>query len=108
MTKQPRSPGRAPAKMHEQSPQDNTLVADQFSATRFRDMQHIEDRQFTSMQEQKTRFPIAEGIGIFVGVVAWDLLSEGYVEITRALSIAAPCSLAWFALRYWKNRKQKK
>lgn len=52
---------------------------------------------------QHTTFPIAEGVGIFVGVVAWYLLADGSFEVLRALFIAVPCSLVWFGLRCWKD-----
>lgn len=52
---------------------------------------------------QHTTFPIAEGVGIFVGVVAWNLLSDGSIEVIRALLVAVPCSLIWFGLRCWKD-----
>jgi hypothetical protein len=56
------------------------------------------------MARPRTPFPISEGFGIFVGVVAWDLLTDGQLEIIRAALIASICSLAWFGLRCWKNR----
>lgn len=56
-----------------------------------------------AMPAPHTTFPTAEGIGIFVGVVAWDLLAEGHPHIIKALLIAVPCSLVWFALRCWKK-----
>ena len=49
---------------------------------------------------------MAEGVGIFVGVVAWYLLAEGHIEVIRALLIAGGCSLVWFGLRCWKNRRR--
>ncbi len=55
-------------------------------------------------------FPIAEGLGVFIGIVAWDLLAEGRMEIIKALLIAAPCSLIWYGARCWlaqKHRKQR-
>ena len=52
---------------------------------------------------QRTTFPISEGVGIFVGVVAWNLLSDGSIEVIRALLVAVPCSLIWFGLRCWKD-----
>lgn len=57
------------------------------------------------MSAPRTTFPMAEGVGIFVGVVAWHLLADGQIEAIRALLIAAGCSLVWFGLRYWKNRR---
>ena len=58
------------------------------------------------MAVRQKNFPIAEGAGIFVGVLAWDLLSEGHLNILKALAIAVPCTLVWFALRYWKQKSQ--
>jgi len=49
-----------------------------------------------SIAVPRTRFPIAEGFGIFFGVVAWDLLADGHLEIIRAAFIASVCSLVWF------------
>ena len=60
------------------------------------------------MASGPTPFPIAEGIGIFVGIIAWDLLSEGRMEIVKALIIAAPCSLIWYGARYWFARRSRK
>ena len=68
---------------------------------------HLDDRQHNFMPVRKSRFPVAEGVGIFVGVVAWDLLSEGYMDIARAILIAAPASLVWFAARCWKDHSSK-
>ncbi len=50
-------------------------------------------------------FPIAEGLGIFVGVVGWDLLSEGHLELVKAALIAGPATLVWYALRWWHERR---
>ena len=60
------------------------------------------------MADPHTTFPIAEGIGIFFGFVAWDLLVEGHPEIIRAAIIASVCSLVWFGLRCWKNKTRNK
>ena len=56
------------------------------------------------MPAPHTTFPVAEGIGIFVGIVAWDLLADGHIEIIKALLIATPCSLVWFGLRRWREK----
>lgn len=48
-------------------------------------------------------FPTAEGLGIFVGVAAWDLLTEGQLEFIKALAIAAPCTLIWYGMRCWRK-----
>jgi len=57
------------------------------------------------MRAPRTTFPMAEGAGIFVGVVAWYLLADGHIEFVKALLIACGCSLVWFGLRCWKNRR---
>ena len=44
------------------------------------------------MPLRPTSIPIAEGAGIFVGVLAWDLLSEGRLDLVKALAIAVPCT----------------
>lgn len=49
-------------------------------------------------------FPLAEGIGIFVGIVAWDMLVEGHAELIRPLGIATVCSLIWYGVRLWRER----
>ena len=60
------------------------------------------------MAKHQITFPVAEGLGIFVGIVAWDLLTDGRVDIAKALLIAAPCTLVWFGIRYWKQRVKDK
>jgi hypothetical protein len=57
-----------------------------------------------AMGSPHANFPIAEGLGIFVGVVAWDLLADGHLEIIKALLIAVPCSLIWFGFRRWREK----
>ena len=51
------------------------------------------------MIKPQVTFPVAEGVGIFVGIVAWDLLTDGRVDIAKALLIAAPCAIAWFGIQ---------
>lgn len=60
-----------------------------------------------AMSRTPTKFPFIEGVGVFIGVLGWDLLSEGHLEIGRALMIAVPFTLVWFALRYWRQNKSK-
>ena len=60
------------------------------------------------MPPSVSSFPLAEGLGIFVGVVAWDLLADGKMEILKAVLIAVPCTLTWFGVRCWKNRSKDK
>jgi len=59
------------------------------------------------MLPRHTEFPIAEGLGIFIGVLSWDLLSEGHLELIKAILIATPATLVWFAVRCWKSRDRK-
>lgn len=49
-------------------------------------------------------FPFAEGLGIFVGIVAWDLLVDGHMQLGRSVLIATFCSLIWFAVRCWRGK----
>lgn len=65
----------------------------------------MQDRSTLSiMATPPTSFPVAEGVGIFVGVVAWDLLADGHFAIAKALLIAVSCSLVWFGVRYWREK----
>ena len=66
---------------------------------------HLDDHSHPLMTSQRSRFPLAEGIGVFLGVIAWDLLSEGTMEVTKALLVSGPVSLLWFGFRCWKDRQ---
>ncbi len=57
---------------------------------------------------RNTEVPIAEGLGIFVGVVGWDLLADGHIEIVKAALIAAPATLIWFGARCWLGKERDK
>lgn len=57
----------------------------------------------SSQKPAASDFPLAEGVGIFIGVAAWDLLAEGQIEFVKALAIAAPCALAWYSVRCWRK-----
>jgi hypothetical protein len=63
-----------------------------------------ESGSLNTMSAPRTTFPVAEGVGIFVGIVAWDLLADGKMDLLKAVLIAAPCALVWFGFRYWKDR----
>ena len=56
------------------------------------------------MPASRPKFPLAEGVGIFVGIIAWDLLTDGHMETIKAALIAIPCSLVWFGIRHWKAK----
>lgn len=51
-------------------------------------------------QFKRPPLPLAEGVGIFIGVVAWNLLSDGHLALFRALLVTIPCTLLWYAARY--------
>src|ERR1035437_3663731 len=63
-----------------------------------------ENERLNLMPTPRATFPVAEGIGIFVGIVAWDLLSNGHMDIAKAALVAVPSSLVWFGIRCWKTR----
>lgn len=65
-------------------------------------------RRLNSMAASPASFPVGEAVGIFVGIVAWDLLAEGRMEIIKALAIAAPCSLVWYGARCWLAQRRNK
>jgi len=67
-----------------------------------------ENERLNLMPTPRTTFPVAEGIGIFVGIVAWDLLSDGHPDIAKAALVAVPCSLVWFGIRCWRARNKNK
>ena len=60
------------------------------------------------MELPTSPFPVSEGIGVFVGVVAWDLLVDGQWEIMKAVLVAVTFTLAWYGLRCWKERTKNK
>ena len=60
--------------------------------------------RLNTMPSPRTTFPVSEGLGVFVGVVAWDVLVDGHMEIIKAALIAAACSVVWYGVRYWKEK----
>ncbi len=44
-------------------------------------------------------FPVVEGIAIFIGIVAWDVLSVGEVALVKASIIAFGCALIGYGAR---------
>lgn len=60
------------------------------------------------MRPSHTTFPVAEGFGIFVGIVAWDLLADGHMDILKAAAVAIPCAIVWYALRCWREKPHDK
>lgn len=45
------------------------------------------------------RFPLAEGFGIFLGLAAWDLLTDGEAHFLKALLVAVAVAVIWYAAR---------
>ena len=60
------------------------------------------------MPAAKPSFPIAEGIGIFFGVAAWDVLSAGEMALIKAALIAGGGALTIFAFRCLQTRLRDK
>lgn len=56
----------------------------------------------STLAVQSERFPISEGVGLFVGIAAWDLLSAGEMNLLKSALIAAAGALAWYAVRCWR------
>jgi len=56
----------------------------------------------------KSFFPIAEGIGIFFGVAAWDVLSAGEMALIKAALIAAGGAVSIFAFRWLQTKLRDK
>lgn len=54
------------------------------------------------------RFPVAEGLGIFIGIVAWDVLSSGETALLRASLVAAAGALVWYGARYWRTTARRR
>jgi hypothetical protein len=67
-----------------------------------------ENERLILMRTPRTTYPVAEGVGIFVGIVAWDLLSDGQMDVAKAAFIAIPCSLVWFGIRLWRAKGKAK
>lgn len=53
-------------------------------------------------------FPLSEGIGIFIGIVAWDVLRAGEMELLKASLIAATGALIWYGARCWLSRRKRR
>ena len=50
------------------------------------------------------RFPLAEGVGIFIGIAAWDVLTLGETDLLKASLIGASSALAWYGVRSFRRR----
>ncbi|WP_313951315.1 hypothetical protein [Accumulibacter sp.] len=60
------------------------------------------------MADPQVSFPAAEGVGIFVGIAAWDMLSVGQMDLLKALLIAAATTLVWYGARRWRTASRRK
>ena len=56
-------------------------------------------QQMIAVARVPVRFPVVEGIGIFIGVAAWDLLALGELQWLKALLAGAIGALVWYAVR---------
>ena len=88
---------RSPESLHAQiQPRIQTVPALRLPSRRHQigpDIGHKRARSLNTMIKPQVTFPVAEGVGIFVGIVAWDLLTDGRVDIAKALLIATPFAL---------------
>lgn len=50
-------------------------------------------------------FPTTEGIGIFVGIVAWDVLGSGEAALLKASLLAGAGMLALYGYRCRQARR---
>ncbi len=60
------------------------------------------------MSATRSSFPIAEGVGIFIGVTAWDVLSAGEMELLKAVLIAGSGALSLFVFRCLQTKLRNK
>lgn len=60
------------------------------------------------MRRLQTPFPIIEGIGIFVGVAAWHLLTAGELEFFSSSLIGAGAAAILYCGRCWKAASNRK
>jgi hypothetical protein len=62
----------------------------------------------STVAEPPQPIPLAEGIGIFLGIVGWDVLTAGEMELLKASLIAAAGALAWYGVRCWRANREKR
>ncbi len=62
----------------------------------------------SAVAQSPVPFPLAEGIGIFVGIVAWDVLSVGEMELLKASLVATAGALLWYGVRCWLTTNRRK
>ncbi|HRD90567.1 MAG TPA: hypothetical protein PK752_20275 [Accumulibacter sp.] len=60
------------------------------------------------MAEPRVPFPAIEGVGIFIGIVAWDVLSIGEMDLLKALLIATTSTVLWYGARRWWTASRRK
>lgn len=59
-----------------------------------------------AVPQEPLPFPVVEGVGIFIGIVAWNVLTSGELELFRASLIAAGGALVWYGARRWLTGKR--
>ena len=65
-------------------------------------------RSLNTVATPRLNFPVAEGVGIFIGIAAYDLLTDGRMDLLKSLSIAVPAAIVWYAFRLLKDRLRDK
>ena len=65
-------------------------------------------RSLNTVATPRSNFPVAEGVGIFIGIAAYDLLTDGRMDLLKSLSIAVPAAIVWYAFRLLKDRLRDK
>lgn len=61
----------------------------------------------TAVAQPHVPFPIAEGVGIFVGIAAWDVLSAGKIDLVSAALLSAGAAGVWYGARCWLAHRRR-
>ncbi len=61
----------------------------------------------TAVTQPHVPFPIAEAVGIFIGIAAWDVLSIGKVDLLSAALFAAGGAGIWYGARCWLAHRRR-
>lgn len=52
----------------------------------------------------KATFPAAESLGVLLGILGFDLVTEGRANLPKALLATALFAIAVMAWRFWRRR----
>ncbi len=61
-----------------------------------------------TVAQPQVPFPLAEGLGIFFGIAAWDVLSVGTVDLLTAGLLSAGAAGVWYGARCWLAHRRRK